>query len=120
MNLWDCSNAAPHPLRTSKLQSVIATGVCFLASVTSGQMDSSASSHGLGSRLHVCLHSGARLVGGSSSGHPLFMVVPGPTRQHTQSLCSGDVGQSDDWVKPSTKPVEEWALSRERSGRLSE
>ena len=60
MNLWDRSNAAPHPLRTSKLQSVIATGVRFLASVTSGQMDSSASSHGLGSRLHVCLHSGAQ------------------------------------------------------------
>ena len=60
MNLWDRSNAAPHPLRTSKLQSVIATGVRFLASVTSGQMNSSASSHGLGSRLHVCLHSGAQ------------------------------------------------------------
>lgn len=107
----------PTPLKTSKLQSVIAAGACFLAYVTSGQMASSASSHG----LHVCLHSGAQACQRQQlCGHPLFMVVPGPTGQHTPSLCSSDVGQSDHWAKPSTTHVEEWTLSSECSGRLSE
>ena len=94
----------PTHLKTSKLQSVIAAGVCLLALVTSGQMDRSVSSHG----LHVCHHSGAKACQRQQlCGQPLFTVVPGPAGQHTQSLCSGDVGQRDHWAKPSTKHVEE-------------
>lgn len=54
---------------------------------------------------------GPRLQRWRPRGHPLFTVVPGPTEQHMQSLCSGDVGQSDHQAKPNTKQVGECTLS---------
>lgn len=102
----------PTALKTSKLQSVIAAGVCFLAYVTSGQMDRSVSSHG----LHVCLHSGAQACQRQQlCGQPLFTVVPGPAGQHTEA--SALVTLANVTTGPNPAPS---TWRNESSGRLSE